>query len=255
MLHPILRLIPLLAMLVTAAPAPAQDKGPLVLAAASLQEAMTALADDWAKRGHAPPVLSFAGSQALARQIRAGAPADLFLSADQDWMDAVEREKLIMSSTRAIFAGNALVLIAPARSRTNLRIAPGMPIARVLGAGRLAMADPDSVPAGRYGKAALTALRVWPAMSGKIARRDNVRGALALVESAEAPLGIVYMTDARASKHVRVVGTFPASSHPPIRYPLARLAASRHPDAEPFRRYLLSREAQPILRRYGFVAP
>lgn len=255
MIRPILRLLALLGLLAAPLPVQAQQRGPLVLAAASLQESMTALADAWAAQGHARPVLSFAGSQALARQIRAGAPADLFLSADQEWMDAIESEKLAVPSTRATMAGNRLVLIAPAASRTTLWIGRGMPIARALGTGRLAMADPDSVPAGRYGKAALTALRVWPLVADRIARRDNVRGALTLVESGEAPLGIVYATDARASRQVRVVGLFPAASHPPIRYPLARLTTSRHKQAEPFRRFLLSHRARAILARYGFTAP
>lgn len=254
MKHPILRLVALLALLV-ACPAQARQAGPLVLAAASLRESMSALADAWSRQGHPRPVLSFAGSQALARQIRAGAPADLFVSADEAWMDVVEREGRTMPRTRATMAGSALVLVAPARSRLNLRIAPSMPLARALGTGRLAMADPDSVPAGRYGKAALIALRVWPTVAGRIARRDNVRGALALVESGEAPLGIVYATDARASRKVRVVGTFPARSHPPVRYPLVRLAISRHRDAEAFRRFLLSAPARAILRRYGFATP
>lgn len=239
----------------TAAHAAPDDRGPLVLAAASMQEAMTAAADSWAAGGHPRPVLSFAGSSALARQIKAGAPADLFLSADVEWMTDVERAGFIMRGTRANMAGNRLVLITPAAKPVALRIGRGMPIARLLGNGRLAMADPDSVPAGKYGKAALTALGVWPSVAGKVARADNVRAALALVERGETPLGIVYATDARASAAVRVAGIFPAGSHMPIRYPLARLKASRHRDAESFRRYLLSGRGKAILARYGFTAP
>lgn len=233
----------------------AAPRGPLVLAAASMQEAMNAAANAWAARRHARPVLSFAGSSALARQIRAGAPADLFVSADEDWMDDVEKAGFVRRGTRADLAGNRLVLIAPARAPLRLRIARGMPIARALGNSRLAVANPDSVPAGKYGKDALVRLGVWSSVENRLARGDNVRSAMALVERGEARLGIVYATDARASKDVVVVGAFPASSHAPIRYPLARLTTSRNPEAEGFRRFLLSAAGQAILRRYGFSAP
>ncbi len=256
MIQLLARLIALTLLLLTPiAQAAPSDRGPVVLAAASLQESMTAAADAWAAQGHARPTLSFAGSSALARQIRAGAPADLFLSADEEWMTDVERAGLLARGTRVNVAGNALVLIAPAKRPVRLRIGKGMPLARALGNGRLAMANPDAVPAGKYGKAALTALGVWPSVAGKVARGDNVRAALALVERGETPLGIVYATDARASKDVQVVGTFPSYSHAPIRYPLARLKGSRHPDAEAFRRFLLSRAGKAILARYGFTAP
>ncbi|MCP1468502.1 molybdate transport system substrate-binding protein [Sphingobium sp. OAS761] len=245
----------LMLLLSPAAHAARNDRGPLLLAAASMQEAMVAAADAWAARGHARPVLSFAGSSTLARQIRAGAPADLFLSADEDWMDDVERAGFIAPGSRAEMAGNRLVLVAPAGRRVGLRVGRHMPLARALGDGRLAMANPDSVPAGKYGKAALTALGVWPSVENKVARADNVRAALALVERGATPLGIVYATDARASRQVRVVGTFPAASHPPIRYPLARLKASRHSDAEGFRRFLLSSAGRALLTRYGFGTP
>ncbi|MCC4232758.1 molybdate ABC transporter substrate-binding protein [Sphingobium soli] len=253
---PLLRILALLALLLAPlSPAAAQERGPLLLAAASMQEAMTAAADAWAARGHPRPVLSFAGSSALARQIRAGAPADLFLSADEDWMDDVEKAGFVKRGTRADLAGNRLVLVRPADRRVSLRIGRNMAIARALGRGRLAMANPDSVPAGKYGKAALTALGVWPSVAAKVARADNVRAALALVERGATPLGIVYATDARAGNGVAIVGTFPPSSHPPIRYPLARLTGSRHHDAEGFRRFLLSSAGRAILARYGFSAP
>ena len=256
MMTKLLRLLALLTLLLAPAAQAAPDtRGPLLLAAASMQEAMTAAADAWAARGHPRPVLSFAASSALARQVKAGAPADLFLSADEEWMTDIERAGFVAKGTRANLAGNRLVLITPAARPVRLRIGRAMPIARALGAGRLAMADPDSVPAGKEGKAALTALGVWPQVQDRIARGDNVRAALVLVERGEAPLGIVYATDARASKGVAVVGTFPASSHVPIRYPLARLTASRHKDAEPFRRFLLSSAGRAILTRYGFSAP
>ncbi|WP_340265918.1 molybdate ABC transporter substrate-binding protein [Sphingobium mellinum] len=236
-----------------AAPASARDAGPMVLAAASLQESLTAVADAWTAKGHGRPILSFAASSALARQIEAGAPADLFLSADEAWMDAVAAKGLMRRGTRTIFLTNRLVLVAPGGQKaTSLTIRPGFPLARALGTGRLAMADPDSVPAGKYGKAALDALGVWPAVAGRVAAAENVRAALALVERRQAPYGIVYATDARASPAVRIVGIFPASSHPPITYPLALLNQSHHPEAEGFRRFLLSPPAKAIFRRYGF---
>lgn len=235
-----------------ASPALARDGGPLVLAAASLQESLTAVADAWADRGHDRPVLSFAASSALARQIEAGAPADLFLSADEPWMDAVAAKGLVRRGTRATFLTNRLVLVAPAGQSASLPIRRGFPLARALGSGRLAMANPDSVPAGKYGKAALDALGVWPTVAGRVAAAENVRAALALVERRQVPYGIVYATDARASPAVRIVGIFPASSHPPITYPLALLSRSRHREAEGFRRFLLSPPAKAIFRRYGF---
>jgi molybdate transport system substrate-binding protein len=261
MMNLILRIAALFAIFlhISAAPATAQQRGPLVLAAASMQEAMNAAADAWAAQRHARPVLSFAASSALARQIRSGAPADLFISADEDWMDDIGKAGLIQRGTRADVAGNRLVLIAPARTPLRLRIARAMPLGETLGrapgAGRLAMANPDSVPAGKYGKAALTALGVWPSVANRLALGDNVRSAMALVERGEARLGIVYATDARASPNVMVAGIFPAGSHAPIRYPLARLANSRHPEAEGFRRFLLSRSGQAIFARYGFSKP
>lgn len=257
MMNLILRIATLLAIFlhISTVPATAQQRGPLVLAAASMQEAMNAAADAWAAQRHARPVLSFAASSTLARQIRSGAPADLFISADEDWMDDIGKAGLIQRGTRADVAGNRLVLIAPARTPLRLRIARAMPLARALGDGRLAMANPDSVPAGKYGKAALTALGVWPSVANRLALGDNVRSAMALVERGEARLGIVYATDARASPNVMVAGIFPAGSHAPIRYPLARLANSRHPEAEGFRRFLLSRAGQAIFVRFGFSKP
>lgn len=238
---------------ITAAQAQTQGRGPVVLAAASLQEALTEAADAWAAKHHARPVISFAGSSALARQIEAGAPADLFISADEEWMDYLARKGLIRPNSRATLLSNQLVLIAPVGSNTTLTIRRGFPLARALGSGRLAMADPDSVPAGKYGKAALSHLAVWPLLASKVARAENVRAALALVERGEAPYGVVYATDARASSRVRVVGIFPASSHPAIAYPIAALRGSTNPAAETFRRFLVSREGKAIFARHGFV--
>lgn len=241
-----------LAMIASLSPAHAAQRGPTVLAAASLQESMTEAANIWAAKGHAKPVLSFAGSSALARQIAAGAPADLFVSADEPWMDYVAKRGLLAPRSRTSFLYNRLVLVAPAASRVKINIGPGFPLAKILGKGRLAMADPDAVPAGKYGKAALTYLGVWPSVRTKVAIGENVRAALALVERGEAPLGIVYATDAKASKKVRAVGLFPVGSHPPITYPVARLKSSRHTDAEAFRRFLISREGRAIFAKYGF---
>ena len=242
-------LLAALALLLTAAvPAP-----PVVLAAASLQESMNAAADAWAKHGHPRPVISFAASSALARQVEAGAPADLFASADEDWMDALQAKGLLAPGTRSDFLGNRLVVVAPLAGRAHVP-ARGAALGRVLGAGPLAVADPDSVPAGKYGKAALIKLGAWEAVAPHVVRAENVRAALALVERGAAPFAIVYATDARASKLVRIAGMFPADSHPPIVYPLARLKASRNAEGEGFRHFLLSREGKAIFVRFGFAA-
>ena len=248
--------VPALAMLLALATTSAlRARAPVVLAAASLQESLDAAAQAWARKGHARPVISFAASSALARQIEAGAPADLFISADEDWMNAVAAKGAVRPGTRATFLYNDLVLIAPAASRVRLAIAPDFPLARALGDGRLAMADPDAVPAGRYGKEALTRLGVWPSVQARVVRAENVRAALKLVEIGEAPLGIVYRTDALADKGVRIVATFPAASHAPIVYPIARLKASTSAEAEGFERFLLSGEGKAVFRRFGFRTP
>lgn len=237
---------------IRAAPAPA-PKPAVVLAAASLQESMNAAADAWQARGHPRPRIAFAGSSALARQIESGAPADLFVSADEPWMDEVQGKGLLKPGTRVSFLRNTLVLIAPSGdTRTRLRLAPGMPIAAALGSGRLAIADPAGVPAGVYAKQALTRLGVWESVQAKLAPGESVRAALALVSRGVAPLGIVYATDARADPGVRVVGTFPPASHAPISYPVATLAASRNPEGEAFRRWLVSTPGKAVFRRFGF---
>lgn len=168
-------------------------------------------------------------------------------------MDYLARKGLIRKASRVAFLSNRLVLIAPATSNVRLNPASKGALARLLGSGRLAMADPDTVPAGRYGKAALTSLGLWPSVSRRMVRVENVRAALTLIERGEVPFGIVYATDALASSRVRVVTSFPATSHPTISYPVAILAASTHPDAEGFRRFLLSREGKAIFARRGFV--
>lgn len=247
-----LRLL-LLLLAFVAAPAMAQSRQPLVLAASSLQEAMDEAAESWARQGHPRPVISFAGSSALARQIAAGAPADLFASADRDWMEEVRRRGLIVPGTVAALARNRLVVVARPGTPSvgGLR---GAALGRQLATGALAMADPGAVPAGKYGQAALSRLGAWKLVAPKVVRAENVRAALALVERGAATYGIVYATDALASSKVRVVGTFPASSHPPIIYPVARLAGSRSVGAEAFRRFLLSADGKAILRRHGFTA-
>ena len=238
-----------------AAPLAAQPRAPVVLAAASLQESLTAAADAWARQGHPRPVLSFAATSSLARQIEAGAPADMFVSADEEWMDYLAARRLIAPASRADLLTNRLVLVAPAASQLRLVIGPGFPLARALGSGRLAMADPQSVPAGKYGRAALVRLGVWPSVERKVASADNVRSALALVARGEAPLGIAYATDARVTPAVRVVGVFPAQSHPRIAYPVALLSRPTDPAAMQFRRFLLGPQGQAIFRRFGFGAP
>lgn len=234
-------------------PAVAQQRAPLVLAAASLQESLTAAAEAWAKAGHPRPVLSFAASSVLARQVEAGGGADLFVSADQEWMDALAAKRLIVANTRVTFLGNRLVVVAAKGNPVRIPVRPPAALARVLTAGPLAMADAP-VPAGRYAEAALRSLGVWTAVAPKVVRGDSVRAALVLVERGAAPLGIVYATDARASRTVRVAGVFPASSHPAITYPIARIAGSRNPEGEAFRRFLVSARGKAIFVRYGFTA-
>jgi len=244
----------LLTMLTTACSDAKNARGPLVLAAASLHEALSEAADAWAAKGNPRPVLSFGGTPQLARQIRAGAPADLFIAADAQWMDDLAREDLIQPHSRAVITSNALVLIAARDTTIDLNVQPGFPLAQALGTSRLAMADPQTVPAGRYARQALTRLKVWPSFASRITRTENVRIALALVARGEAPLGIVYASDAKAEPDVRIIGPFPAESHVPISYPIARLASSSHAQAENFRAFLLSDDARAIFLRHGFSA-
>ena len=233
----------------------AEDRAlpPVVLAAASLQEALEAAAQRWAAQGHVRPVLSFAASSALARQVESGAPADIFFSADEQWMDVLEGKGLLRNGTRAPLLGNSLVLIAPKNSTASVSLDHPAGFGAALGDSRLSLADPDAVPAGRYAKAALQQLGLWPAVAHRLARAENVRAALALVERGEAPLGIVYASDAAASNKVRVLVRFPRSSHPPIIYPVAVLNRAASPDAQGFRAFLSSDEALDIFRKHGFI--
>ncbi len=252
MKYPVLLAMLAVGGVVTGADA-AQPAAPLVLAAASLQESMTAAADAWAAKGHVRPTISFAASSALARQVEAGATADLFVSADEDWMNELAKRRLIVPASRVTFLGNRLVVAAAAGTTVRIPSRPPAALARVLTAGPLAMAD-TPVPAGRYGQEALEALGVWKQVAPRVVRAENVRATLALVERGAAPLGIVYATDAKASTRVRIAGVFPASTHPAITYPIARLTTSRNPEAEAFRRFLTSRQGKAIFVRYGFSA-
>ena len=228
----------------------------MVLAASSLQGVMESAADAWAAKGHARPQLAFAASSSLARQIENGAPADIFVSADLDWMDYLAERNLIPPGSRTVIAGNTLVLVAPGEGtgRESGREDAATVLAE-LGDGRLAMGEPESVPAGRYGKAALESLGLWQGVRARIAPAENVRAALALVESGEAPLGIVYATDAKASGRVRVRAVFPASSHDPILYPGALLRTAGNTQAGAFMAFLTSGEGQAIFADNGFAPP
>jgi molybdate transport system substrate-binding protein len=222
-----------------------------VFAAASLKEAFDENVEAYRVKTGDRVVVSYAASSALARQIEAGAPADIFVSADLDWMDYLEQRRLIRASTRRNLLRNRLVLVAPSGSQFSVSIAPGFPLARLLGNSRLAMANPDAVPAGKYGKASLEALGVWKDVQSKVAAAENVRAALLLVSRGEAPLGIVYRTDAAADSRVKVVGTFPENAHPPIIYPIA-VTASGRPAAELFLRRLGMPAADAIFQKHGF---
>jgi molybdate transport system substrate-binding protein len=224
----------------------------LVFAAASLSDALEEADHAFTAATHVPVRASYAASSVLAKQIEAGAPADVFFSADREWMDYLEQRGLLRSGTRRDVLGNALVLIAPATEPVQLKIAPGFALLAALNGGRLASADPDSVPAGLYARAALTQLGVWDAVAPRLARAENVRAALAYVARGETPLGIVYRTDAAAEKRVRVVDVFPANTHPPIVYPAA-LTARAPPQAAPYLAFLSGPRAREIFARYGFT--
>jgi molybdate transport system substrate-binding protein len=226
----------------------------LVFAAASLSEALDEVGRAFTARTGVRVNASYAASSVLAKQIEAGAPADAFFSADLTWVDYLDERGLLKRGSRRDVLGNALVLIAPADSPLRLTITPGFDLTTALGEGRLATADPDSVPAGKYARAALTKLGVWQSVSARLVRGENVRAALAYVARGEAPLGIVYQTDAQAERRVRVVGVFPEDSHPPITYPLALTIRARS-EAARFADFLASDTARQIFTRYGFTPP
>jgi molybdate transport system substrate-binding protein len=237
--------------------AQAQGGGILLFAAASLKNALDEIATAWGRdTGKPPPRISYAASSALAKQIEQGAPADIFLSADLDWMDYVAARNLILPETRVNLLGNRIVLIGPGDSKVTVNLEAGVDLARVLTnalkGGRLAMANVDAVPAGKYGKAALETLGVWNGVKGSVAQAENVRAALLLVARGEAPLGIVYGTDAAAEPNVRIVATFPEGSHPPIVYPVARIRDSRSADAKSFLDHLRGAKARVVFEKQGF---
>lgn len=229
----------------------AQAETVTVFAAASLKNALDEVGAAYAKSG-GDAKFSYAASSAIARQIEQGAPADVYVSADSDWMNYLAERKLIVAASRRDLLTNRLALIAPADSKVALKVGKGMPIAKALGEGRLAVAGPD-VPAGKYGKASLTALGVWDSVSGKLAQAENVRAALQFVARGESPLGIVYDTDAKVEPKVRIVGLFPENTHPKIVYPAAVVASSKNPDAAKFLTYLSSPAAAAVFQKYGFV--
>ncbi len=224
----------------------------LVFGAASLTNVLDDLSQAFTANTQISVKASYAASSVLAKQIEAGAPAGVFFSADQEWMDYLEKAGLLKSESRQDVVGNRLVLIAPAGSTIAVKIRKGLDLAAVLGPqGKLATGDPESVPVGKYAKAALQKLEAWDKVSGLIVRAENVRAALAFVARGEAPLGIVYETDALADKKVRIVAEFPEDSHPPIRYPIA---VTTHGDAaaQQFADFVRGQSAAEVFRKYGF---
>lgn len=244
----------LLILLIALVPLTAKAEPLRVFAAASMTEALTQAGAAYTRKTGRQLSFSFASSAAGARQIEQGAPADIFVSADAQWMDYLADKALLRVDTRRDIAGNRLVLVAPVASEiAQRRLDRRLPLARLLGPqGRLAIADPSSVPAGRYAQQALTALGLWDYVQNRLARTDTVRSALLFVSRGEAPLGIVYATDARIDKGVKVIGVFPARSHEPIRYPAA-LTRDAAPEAAAFLAFLSSGAGRAILKANGFL--
>jgi len=234
------------------AAAPAEP-GLTVFAASSLTNVMDEIGAAFTKTTAVPVRFSYAASSVLARQIESGAAADIFFSADLDWVDYLQSRNLIQASSRRDVVSNRLVLIAPVASKVELKIAPNFALLAALGGGRLATGDPDSVPVGRYARAALTSLGVWNDVADRLVRADNVRSALAFVEREEVRLGIVYATDAAIDAKVRVVDVFPEKTHPPITYPIALTKVAK-PDATKFVEYVSGPEAQEFFKKYGFIS-
>lgn len=242
------------AILAPTVPAAHAEDGVTVFAAASLKEMLGEVSEAWKAETGRETTLSFAGSSALAKQIEQGAPADLFISADLKWMDYLDKAGLILGDSRVNLLGNRLVLVAPKDAATTATIANGFPLADLLSGGHLAMANTDAVPAGTYGKAALQALGVWDSVKDKVAQAENVRAALLLVSRKEAPLGIVYETDAKADPGVKLVDRFPESSHPAIVYPAAIVKEAKNAeDAAAFLAYLQGAKAHAIFTAAGFT--
>ncbi|WP_129647488.1 molybdate ABC transporter substrate-binding protein [Peristeroidobacter agariperforans] len=246
-------LIATLLLTQTATPAERQREPLLVFAAASLTDVLQQAGPLYTKQSNVPVKFSFAASSALAKQIESGAQADAFLSADQDWMNYLQERKLIKAETRSDLLGNRLALIAPKDSRVRLKLQKGAPLLAVLGRnGRLSTGDPDSVPVGKYAKAALGNLDLWSAIEPRLVRADNVRVALMYVARGEAPLGIVYATDAAVEPQVQIVDLFPESSHAPITYPVAA-TTSASPETNSFLKFLRSDAARAIFTKAGFT--
>lgn len=220
-----------------------------VFAAASLKNAL----DNVNAACGAKAKISYAASSALAKQIEEGAPADVFISADLDWMKYLSDKKLTKPDSEVQLLGNKIVLVAPKDSKADVTIAPNFDLAKAVGDGKLAMANVDSVPAGKYGKAALEKLGAWDGVSGKLAQAENVRAALKLVSTGEAPLGIVYQTDAASDPSVKIVGTFPEDSHKPIVYPVGLTAKTANPDAADFEKCLQTPKAKELFEKEGFT--
>ncbi|MBV9655452.1 MAG: molybdate ABC transporter substrate-binding protein [Acetobacteraceae bacterium] len=251
---PMRRFVRLVLVAVLLVPAVARADALTVLAAASLTEALGEVASAWSKGGHPTPRLSFASSSTLARQIEQGAPANVFASADEQWMDYLDTRHLLAAGTRRDLLSNQLVLVVPAGHPEHVQIGPGFDLLALLGPkGRLAMGDPAHVPAGLYGREALTKLGLWDKVADRIAPANDVRSALLLVERGEAPAGIVYATDAAATKGVAVAGVFPADSHAPITYPFAIIAGQDTPDARDFLQFASGAEARAIFAGRGFT--
>ena len=225
----------------------------IVFAAASTTNAITKIGELYASRHQGRITPSFASSSTLAKQIENGAPAAIYLSANKKWMDYLEAKKMIEPDTRFDLLSNRIVLIAPKDGAVkHIDIRPGLDLSDALGDGRLAMGDPDHVPAGIYGLQALEKLGIWTKLESRVARAKDVRAALALVERGETPLGLVYATDAAISDRVNVVGIFPMDSHPPIVYPVAVVAGAKSDAAGRFLDFLKSAEARTIFEKYGF---
>lgn len=238
-----------------AAATAAADRSLTVFAAASLTDVLQEIGAAYTATGAEPVRFSFAGSGTLARQIEAGAPADVFVSADQQWMDYLQQRQLVDPATRRDVAGNTLVLVAPAGSDVTLAIAPGFELAAALGPkGRLATGDPDTIPAGRYARAALQQLGVWDTVASRVVPTDSVRAALNFVVRGEAALGVVYATDIPGVQRVRQIARFPADSHPPITYPVA-VTSRGGANAARFVQFLRGAEARAIFNHYGFESP
>jgi molybdate transport system substrate-binding protein len=224
-----------------------------VFAAASLTNAITEIGEKFAAQGLGGIKPAYAASSTLAKQIENGAPADVFMSADLEWMDYLAAKGLIVAASRVNLVGNTLVLVAPADANTpDIHIGSGVSIARLAGEGRIATGDPDHVPVGKYARQAFEKLGQWAEIEPKLARMDSVRAALALVERGEVPFGIVYATDAALSKKVKVVATFPDTLHPPIVYPAALVAGRDSAAGRAFMDFLSRPEAKGIFAKYGF---